>query len=134
MAWRVTEEQVRELIDSDPKLSVAPFIRGANALTDKVSARDSAGLLTTADLFEIEINLAAHHYEHRDPQPAEEKTGDARTIHQGMEKIDCCKWWTAAVTHDETGYLASAKKGKTRATAAWLGLPPSEQTAYVDRD
>jgi hypothetical protein len=36
---------------------------------------------------------------------------------------------------DITGTLASVSRGKRfKVTAEWLGLPPSEQTAYQNRD
>lgn len=134
MAWRVEEADVRAIIDTDENASIVPFIDTANALTDYLSSEDSSGVLTAALLTQIEKYLAAHFYEHLDSQLAEEKTGDATGKYQGMDKVDCCKWWEAAVTLDVTGLLSAMKKGRGKLGISWLGLPPSEQTDYVDRD
>ena len=60
MAWRVTEEQVREVIPTNPLVSVKPFIDAANALTDYVSSKDSQRLLTSALLVQIESWYLGH--------------------------------------------------------------------------
>ena len=48
-------------------------------------------------------------------------------------------WLRMAMSLDTTGYLAqlnagSKKGGKIEAGLTWVGLPPSSQTDYVDRD
>lgn len=136
MAWRVTEEQVREIIDTDTQISVAPFIATASALVDYVASKDSAGALTNALLVQIEQWLTAHFYAIRDPQPQEEQTGKAKAVYQGRTDLglDLTHWGQQAKRLDVTGCLASIDRTKRRAQAAWLGLPPSEQTDYVDRD
>ena len=136
MAWRVTEEQIRELIPTSSLISVKPFIDAANALTDYVSSQDSQSLLTSALLIQIEKNLAAHFYEANDPQYAEKKTGDASSVFQGEwgRGLDRTSWGQNAKTLDVTGLLTSLSKGVTRVSMEWLGLPPSEQTDYIDRD
>lgn len=134
MAWRVTEEEVRGIIETDEKISVAPFIASATALTDRVSAQDSASVLNAALLKEIEKNLAAHFYALRDPQYAENKTGDASAVYQGEtgKGLDYTPWGQAAKDLDISGTLATL--GKKPVGMSWLGKPPSEQTAYEDRD
>ena len=136
MAWRVTNEEVRALIDADDSLSVAPFIDTATALTDYVSAQDTLGMLNAALLKEIEKYLAAHFYEHLDPQYIEKKTGDAEAKFQGEfgMSFDGSKWGQTAKDLDVTGTLASLSRPKHKVSLAWLGLPPSQQTDYVDRD
>ena len=137
MAWRVTNEEVRALIDTgDPNLSVAPFIDTATALTDYVSAQDTLGMLNAALLKEIEKYLAAHFYEHLDPQYTEKTTGDAEAKFQGEfgMGLDGSKWGQTAKRLDVTGTLDSLDRPKHKVSLAWLGLPPSQQTDYVDRD
>lgn len=136
MAWRCTQEEVRVVIDGDDNVNFSSFIDTANALTDKVSARDSDGLLSVAELKQIEIYLAAHFYEYLDPQYASEKTGDASGDFQGEfgKGLESNKWGQAAILLDETGYLAARNKGRRREGVSWLGLPPSEQTDYEDRN
>lgn len=136
MAWRVTEEQVREIIPTSSVVSIKPFIDAANALTDYVSSKDTQSLLTSALLIEIEKSLAAHFYEANDPQYKEKETGDARAIFQGEwgMGLDRTSWGQNAKTLDVTGMLASISRGVTRVSMEWLGLPSSEQTDFVDRD
>lgn len=137
MAWRVTNEEVRALIDTgDPNLSVAPFIDTANALTDYVAAQDTSSMLNAALLKEIEKYLAAYAYEFLDPQYTEKKTGDAEAKFQGEFGMgfDSNKWGQHAKRLDVTGTLDSLDRPKHKVSLAWLGLPPSEQTDYVDRD
>ncbi len=136
MAWRVTQEDVRDIIDSDVLISLAPFCDAANALTDRIAAQDSAGVLTTALLKEIERYLAAWFYEARDQSLASEKTADAAGVYQGQfgMGLDASGHGQRAKMLDVTGYLASLTRGRHQVSLAWLGLPPSEQTDYVDRD
>lgn len=136
MAWRVTEQEVRTLIETDPDLSIAPFVDAANALTDYVSSQDSASVLTTALLVQIEKYLAAYYYAIRDLQYASKKTEKASATFQGAYDLgfDLNQWGVAAKSMDVSGTLAAIDKGVTRVSAEWLGLPPSEQTDYVDRD
>lgn len=136
MAWRVTQEDVRELIETDTELNLAPFIDTATALTDYVSGQDTLSVLTTALLKEIEKYLAAHFYEHRDQMYSSKKTGDANAKFQGEwgMGLDSSKWGQTAKMLDITGTLTALSKGVKRVGLAWLGLPHSEQTAYEDRD
>lgn len=135
MTWRTTEPEVRAIIPTSGTIDIAPFIEAANALTNYVSSEDGDSVLTTALLLAIEKNLAAHFYESRDPQYQEKKTGDASAVFQGKTEmgLDSSKWGQHAKLLDVSGTLASLDKGK-RAKLVWLGLPPSEQTAYADRD
>lgn len=133
--WRTSETEVREIIGSDPALSLAPFIETANALTTWLSSKDTDGELNSDLLVAIEKNLAAHFYESRDPAYQEKKTGDASAVFQGKwgMKLDSSDWGQHAQILDVTGRLAGLNKGG-RTSFAWLGKPVSEQTDYVDRD
>ena len=106
----------------------------ATALTDYVSAQDSAGVLNSALLKEIEKNLAAHFYALLDPQYLEKKTGDSSAVFQGEtgKGLDYTPWGQTAKQLDVSGTLATL--GNKPASMTWLGLPPSEQTDYEDRD
>lgn len=136
MANRTTNQAVRDTIETDPDISVDPFIRTANTLTSKIAANDSQSLLNAADLFEIETYLAAYFYALRDAQYAEKKTGDASAIFQGKFGMgfDLNYWGQMAKRMDVTGFLASMDRGKVQVGVTWLGKPPSEQIPYRDRD
>ena len=135
MAWRVTPQDVRDIIDTDANKTVDPFIRMATALTDKVVAADSDGLLGDGLPREIELNLSAHFYEAHDQQYTEKETDDAQAKFQGQfgMGLKSTKYGQNALLLDLTGYLRALGKGG-RVGATWLGRPPSEQTAYVNRD
>ena len=143
MAWRTTEADVRLLIDTDDSLSavewataVEPFIDTATALTDYVASQDSNSLLTVALLLQIEKWLSAHFYAISDPQPQEEKTGDASAVHQGRTDLglSLTHWGQQAIALDVTGCLKRLSEGQRVPGLTWLGYPPSEQTDYLDRD
>ena len=135
MAWRTTEQDVRAIIDTDASLSIAPFIDAATSLTDYVSSKDSDSLLSSTTLEQIEKWLAAHFYAHRDQQYATKKTGQASATFQGKTDmgLNSTQWGQTAKTLDVTGTLRQLDSGR-KASLAWLGLPPSEQTNYEDRD
>ncbi|MCK9570503.1 hypothetical protein M0R72_16265 [Candidatus Pacearchaeota archaeon] len=141
MGWRVTEEEVKAIIETGNdyagvEIVVAPFIDAANALTDKIESEDDDGLLTDALLAQIEKFLAAHLYAHRDQQYASESRGGASASYQGQfgMGLDSTRWGQTAKILDVTGYLANLGKAKTEVDLFWMGLPPSEQTDYEDRD
>jgi len=135
MAWRTTEEDVREIIDTVTTYPVRPFIATANALTDHVSSQDSDLVLSGAMLIQIELYLAAHFYAIRDPQYQTKSTGGASATFQGQTgmKLDLTWWGQQAIMLDASGTLAAMNDGPKKASADWLGLPPSEQTDYKDR-
>lgn len=136
MAWRVTQEEVRAIIDSDSELSLAVFIDLATAVTDYVESQDTLSQLTAAMLKEIERYLAAYSYEFLDPQYIKKTTADSSAEFQGEfgKGFESNKWGQLAKRLDVTGTLASMDRETHKASVAWLGLRPSEQTDYVDRD
>lgn len=138
MAWRTSEEDVREIIATDSDVAIAPFIEMASALTDYVSSQDSANenVLNDTLLTAIEKNLAAFFYEARDQAYAEKRTGDASAKFQGTtgKLLEDDKWGQRALVLDISGTLRRLQAGSPRARIKWLGLPPSEQTEYEDRD
>jgi len=137
MALRVREDEVRAIIDNDPNISMVPFIEMANALTDHVSSQDSNSILNDTLLIQIEKNLAAHFYAHRDLQFAShtiEKTSADFQGKTGMG-LDSTLWGQNAKRFDLTGTLARLDtEPRPKASFLWLGLPPSQQTPYTLRD
>ena len=137
MAIRVTEEDVRAVIDTDSALSIRPFIVAASSLVDKVATADTGALLSTDDLVEVERWLAAHFYAIRDPQYTSKSTGGASASFQGQTGmgLDATYWGQMAKRLDVTGYLANLDQARRPTLKAhWLGKPPSEQIDYVERD
>lgn len=136
MAVRTSDDLIRASIEIDTSLNLSSFMRRANALTDKVAAKDSNSELSTAMLVEIETCLACHFAERRDHAYAEKSTGKAKGIFQGQfgMGLEGTKWGQDAMLLDVTGYLRGLNKGKIKAKVMALGKPPSEQIDYVDRD
>jgi len=137
MGWRVSDEQeIRDLIEVKDTDSMRPFLDTANALTDKVAAEDSSDELTDAMLAEIEKYLAAHFAAHRHQQYASESTGGASATYQGQfgMGLSSTQWGQSAMIMDVTGYLRDLDEGVTTVDVTWLGLPPSSQTDYANRD
>lgn len=139
MAARVTEGEVRAIIETDLNATIAPFIEEATALTDYLSTKDTAqsSVLNDTLLKLIEKNLAAHFYAIYDLQYHQKSTEKASGTFQGKTAmgLDSTLWGQKAKTLDISGILARLdSKPRPVASVAWLGLPPSEQTPYVDRD
>lgn len=135
--YRASQDDVRNLIDSDPTIDVLPFIRLANVLVGKIvdCAADKDITLSTAQLRELEGLLAAHFYSFRDQQYISKRTERAQAAFMGKTGmgLDYSPWGQAAKMLDNSGCLADFESGVT-AEMFWLGLPPSEQTDYKDRD
>jgi len=138
MAIRTTAAAVRKVIQTDSSIDVSPLMDVASELVDKVSAEDSDSVMTAGMLRHLETYLAAHFYAFRDPQYSEKKTGDASATFQtgqsGKGAFEQNDWGRMAMALDLTGYLRKINKGVVTAEVIWLGLPPSEQTDYEDRD
>lgn len=128
MAIRTSDAKVRATADLDSAMSLQEAISRANTLTDKVDARDTGSLLTDADLEQIETLLACHYAALKDPYPQSESTAGASATYQQRD------FYMEAATLDETGFLASLRRGRTKASVTWLGKRPSAQTDYADRD
>ena len=137
MAWRTTVDSVRAIVDTNPNLSMDVFVDTANALTDYVSSKDSEDVLTSALLIKIEENLAAHFYAFKDAQYQEKNTGKSSATYYGETGLglDFTPWGQAAKTLDVSGTLVQLdSKPRPKASIDWLGLRPSEQTDFVDRN
>lgn len=137
---RATEADIRTVIETDADISLVPFISAAGSLVDYVSAQDTGSVLSAAQLRDVETWLAAHFYAIRDQQYQAKSTDGASATFQGTtgRALDSTFWGQQAMLLDVTGCLSGlnqdAQRGKIKATATWLGLPPSSQTSYEDRD
>lgn len=136
--YRSSTEEIGAIIrDYDPDIDMIPFIRMANVLTDRVSEKDTGSLLNSAELAEIERWLAAHFYETRDHEIAEElisKFTQGIYVGEFGKGLERTRAGQNAMLFDETGYLRRISKGVVVAKISWLGKPPSAQTNYADRD
>jgi hypothetical protein len=135
MAQRVDPEDVRALLNVKSTVDLQPFIDQATAVTDKVSSNDSSGVMNSALLKEVERNLAAHYYCLKDPGYHARTTEGASGTFYGKTDmgLDYTPFGQTAQEMDLTGFLSSLGKGRSIGIT-WLGLPPSEQTDYRDRD
>jgi hypothetical protein len=126
---RAREQDVRDIVDSDSTISMAPFIEMAGALVDRVStcATAKSVTLTTTELRIIEELLAAHFYSLRDPLYRSKKTADASA------EFNTRSYLEEAKLMDPSGCLTKFTSGKNIGVT-WLGKPKSTQTDYVDRD
>lgn len=139
MAWRTTAPKVEDILGDnyDGKTRLVGFINTANALTTEVAtcAANRQATLSSTLLERIECWLAAHFYGHHDQFYKEKETGKARAIFQGETGmgLQSTQYGQTAITLDTSGCLKAMSEGK-RGSISWLGLPPSEQTAYENRD
>jgi hypothetical protein len=127
MAWRTTETLVSDFLEMDPEhpLHLAPFIDQASTLTDRLSRKDTKGLLLSADLAQIELLLACHFYSLRDPRYANKSTGGASASWQSQTgastSVSGNDYWIQACQLDETGYLAGLSRTKHIVGCTWGG-------------
>ncbi len=140
MAWRTNEQKVQGILGNnhDGKTDLAPFIDTANAVTDSVVTCAANKKIThsAAILERIEAYLAAHFYGHADQFYSEKRTENASATFQGETKTgyESTQYGQTAISLDISGCLRAMSKGQVKVSIGWLGLPPSEQTDYVDRD
>lgn len=143
MASRTSEKMVKDVLMSDygPKSdgtnpTLSPFIATAAVMVTRVATCAAAKdmTLTSEELRLIETWLAAHFYVMSDQVAASRSEAGASASHQGQTGmyLEASKYGQTALTMDYSGCLAALSKHR-RATAAWLGLPPSEQTPIEQR-
>lgn len=123
--------------DSARSPSLTPFITAANLLTTRVAtcAANAGTTLSSEELEAIETWLAAHYYVQSDQTFASKSTADASATFHGQtgKGLEGSKYGMGALSLDPSGCLASLATS-VRASASWLGKPPSEQIHYDDRD
>lgn len=131
MSVRTTPTIVRGLIDTDPAVTIDPFITSASALVDWLASVDEDGLLNGNLLTEIEGYLAAHFYEaNKDRKLQSRSTGAASGSLQGataMILMSSDPGQTACLL-DVTNRLAQRSKEaemgtKNKAQVIWMGTP-----------
>lgn len=138
---RTTDELVKGVLlldyDSRRTPSLTPFINAANLVVTRVATCATAKdvTLSSDELEMIERWLAAHMYVQSDQTFASKSTSGASASHHGQTGmgLENSKYGQTAMMLDPSGCLAAIDKRQS-AGAHWLGKPPSEQTAYVDRD
>ena len=118
MAVRVTTSEVKEII-STALTDLDPFIQTANALiNDALSEEISAGTVSSAILFEMELWLAAHFTAIRDPQAKSEKVGQAAIAYWGQsgKGLESTPFGQQALAIDPSGMLSNlgAKKAEVK--------------------
>lgn len=115
MAVRTTNAAVRGIIETDPNISMDPFILAANRLTDRAAAygADWGRAATAGELASVETWLAAHFYAHRDQLYTQRSTGKASGSFQGKTGmgLDSTQYGQTAKDMDPTGYLRAMSKG-----------------------
>lgn len=140
MAQRTTTTLVKELLstggdyDTANNPSLQPFIDKATAMVDRVAtcATNKGTTLTTAELELVERWLSAHYYTKADPTYTSRSTAGASG--QFARNPECPEpYKDGAIDSDVSGCL-NALLSRQRAGLAWLGLPPSGQTPYDQRD
>ena len=138
MALRVAESEVREYAQLSSDVAIVSQIAMANRLTDRVDAQDTDGLLSSGDLYDIELNLAAHFavQHEKNQQYTNRSTEGASGSFQGQfaDGLSSSHYGQNAIMLDQTGFLRSLSKGKRIATATWLGKPVSSQIDLEERD
>jgi hypothetical protein len=142
MATRVSDDDVRGILNSDLDISMAAFLQTANVMVTYVDSCDTRNLLSDDQLKQIEIWLAAHFYSVRDQLYSSNKTADAEADFQtgvkGEGSYDTTDYGRQAMALDITGCLANlndqAKNGKRVASLNYLGKRVSRQIEYQDRD
>lgn len=139
---RTTAAAVRAaLLDNyDAENNLDSFILTANAMTDYVASRDTAGIMSAALLERIECYLACHFYCVADPMYSSKSTSGASGSFHGQtrEGLASTTYGLQAVDLDLTKTLAKLRKeseegGRRIPSIRWLGKPPSEQIPVTER-
>jgi hypothetical protein len=117
--------------------SLTPFIDAASAMVDDAAAcaADADDAISTTRQELIERWLAAHCYCLSDRTFTSRSTLGASASFAGQTgmNLEATFYGQQAMALDPSGCLRSAGAGN-RASAIWLGKPPSAQTPYIDRD
>ena len=121
---RVTEAEVREIIDVDASLDLTPFITAANLLVTKVITDSS---MTDEHLKEIERWLSAHFTAIRDQRSATEQAGAGGATAQisyqyklGLN-LQVTLYGQQALLLDTSGALAGLNDNKGKSAFGMVG-------------
>lgn len=136
---RTTAALVRGVLQRDYRIGadVAPYIRAANLVVTRVNTCATAKSITLSsdELTEVETWLAAHFYVCSEQTLASKSGGGAGGSFHGQTgmHLDSSRYGQTAQTIDYSGCLAAIGK-RQFASMEWLGLAPSDQTDYDQRD
>ena len=125
---RTDPNKVRDAIPVRSSYDLTSVIRTANVITNRVAANDTAGVLTSDDLTEIETYVAAHLYSLEDAQYIEKATEAASGVFIERD------WLAVAKLIDVTGTLAAMAQGLGTINITWLGKTQSEKIEWQDRN
>lgn len=134
MAIRTDAGKVKGVIAVSANCNLTRQIKWATLITDRMvtCATEKGYSHTSEELIEIETLLAAHAYSIFDPQYVSKSTDGA------SGSFDVKQWAHAAIQLDGSGCLSAILgpnlQGSRVASMDWLGLPPSEQTPFYQRD
>lgn len=131
MTIRVTDAEVREIIEVDAGLTLTPFITIASLLVDTHLASE----ISSTDLLkEIERWLAAHFVSVRDPRVVSESIDTvSRTFESGRmgEGLAGTRYGQQALTLDSSGALQRLNLKKASFHAIDTYVEPGSQSDYV---
>lgn len=144
MALRTTAPEVKDLLGDDYGLradgtppSLTIHMRSANALLARVitCAARKGITITDEELYLLETWLSAHYYTQNDPTYTSKSTAGASGSFQGQtgKFFEASRYGQTAIKLDPSGCIENIQGSQT-ARMGWVGLPPSEQTDYRDRD
>jgi hypothetical protein len=117
---RVTDDDVREIIELEADQDIEPFISVAHELVNTVC---TSPLLTTKLLFEIERWLSAHFAAVGDPRTFIEKADEVSIHYQTKLGYDLrvTHWGQQAIVLDISGALAALGQEKKVASLKYIG-------------
>lgn len=129
---RVSEHDVRDIVEALDTTRVARFIRMASAMVDlAIACAAEQGEVYTADQLEqMELLLAAHFYTLKYPLAVSESNMKASASYKRGED----SYLKAALMFDPFGCLEELTSQQMQASGFWLGKPVSEQIDADDRD
>lgn len=141
MAIRTTNDRVKGILDRDYDAKrgtdLSPYVLAASTIVDRVVLMAAAKniTLTPQELEVLEAWVAAHCYQASDPAYASKSTGGASGSYLGKmgKGFEATRYGLMALRLDYSYCLENIDK-KQRASAIWLGKPPSSQVPYVDRN
>jgi hypothetical protein len=119
---------------------MSSFIEIASIVVDRVvdcaSSDDARTTLSDAEAEAVERYLAAHFWAVDDQQYTSKKTERAEAQFAGKwdEGFKATTFGQQAIAIDPSGCLDDMNIRKQKVGLSWLGLAPSGQTDYVDRD
>ena len=131
MTVRVSEDEVREIIEVDPELCLSPFITVASLMVDAYLEPEG---LTAALLKEIERWLAAHFVAVRDPREVSKTIDTASATFEEMkmgEGLKGTRYGQQALMLDTTGKLVNLNKAKASFKTVNTYVEPGSQSDYV---